>query len=576
MDATNEEKLNLDSLDENQELSREMMEKLYSETMQNFKEGNVIKGKIISISDDMVMLDVGYKSEGYVPISEFYSHSGEMADIKVGDEIEVYLDMIEDQNGQIVLSREKALKVKVWEELLKAYERDEIIQGKIISRIKGGMTVDIGIKAFLPGSQIDLRPVKNMDELVGKTFDFKIINVNHKRGNIVISRRKILEEEREKKKVKTMEKIKEGEIVDGIVKNITEYGVFIDLGGIDGLLHITDMTWGRINHPSEMFKIGDEIKVKILKIEPETEKVSLGLKQITENPWNNVEEKYPVGEKVRGRVVSLTDYGAFIELEKGIEGLIHISEMSWTKKIRHPSKILAVGDNVEAVVLSIDKESKKISLGLKQCEPNPWDIIEEKYPPGSIVEGEIKSITDFGIFIGLEEGIDGMIHISDLSWSKKIKHPSEIVKKGETIKAKVLKIDRENERVSLSLKHLEPDPWEEAVEKYKVGDIIKGKIIKFANFGAFIEIEDGVEGLIHISELSTKNVDKPEDAVTLGEEVEAKIIRIDSEEKKIGLSIRELLEEREKKEITDYLEDQEKFEPKLKTVIDDSDLKSDK
>ena len=574
MDVTKEETLDVDGLNGALELSRDEMEKLYNDTMKNFQEGKVITGKIISISSDTVMLDVGYKSEGFLPLNEFRSHSGKMSDIKIGDEVEVFLDMIEDQNGQIVLSREKALKVKIWEKLINAYETNEIVEGRIMSRIKGGMTVDIGIKAFLPGSQIDLRPVKNMDDIVGKNFDFKIINVNHKRGNIVISRRKILEEDREKKKVKTMGKIMEGEIIDGIVKNITEYGVFIDLGGIDGLLHITDMTWGRINHPSEMFKIGDEIKVKILKLDKETEKVSLGLKQITENPWNNVDGKYPVGEKVRGRVVSLTDYGAFIELEKGVEGLIHISEMSWTKKIRHPSKILAVGDNVESIVLSVDKDSKKISLGLKQCEPNPWDVIEEKYPAGSIVEGEIKSITDFGIFIGLKEGIDGMIHISDLSWSKKIKHPSEIVKKGDTLKAKVLKIDRENERVSLSLKHLEPDPWEEAVKKYEVGNVIRGKIIKFANFGAFIEIEEGVEGLIHISELSTKNVDKPEEAVSLGEEVEAKIIRIDSDDKKIGLSMRELHEDIEKKELTDYLEGQEKFEPKLETLIDSSDLKS--
>ncbi len=574
MDVTREDASKAVESSGTEEYSREEMDKLYSDTMKNFQEGKVISGTVISISSDTVMLDVGYKSEGFVPLNEFSGHSGNMSEINVGDEVEIFLDMIEDQNGQIVLSREKALKVKIWEKLIKAYEDDEIIEGRIMSRIKGGMTVDIGIKAFLPGSQIDLRPVKNMDDIVGKILEFKIINVNHKRGNIVISRRKILEEDREKKKVKTMEKIKEGEIVDGIVKNITEYGVFIDLGGIDGLLHITDMTWGRINHPSEMFKISDEIKVKILKLDKETEKVSLGLKQITENPWNTVDEKYPVDTKIRGRVVSLTDYGAFIELEKGVEGLIHISEMSWTKKIRHPSKLLAVGDSVESIVLSADKDSKKISLGLKQCEPNPWDVIEVKYPAGSIVEGEIKSITDFGIFIGLEEGIDGMIHISDLSWSKKIKHPSEIVKKGEMLKAKVLKIDRENERVSLSLKHLEPDPWEEAAKQYNVGDIIKGKIIKFANFGAFIEIEEGIEGLIHISELSTKNLSKPEDAVSLGEEIEAKIIRIDSEDKKIGLSIRELHEDMEKKEVTDYLEGQEKFEPKLETLIDNSDLKS--
>ncbi|MBI5373952.1 MAG: 30S ribosomal protein S1 [Candidatus Schekmanbacteria bacterium] len=576
MDAVREDSLDLSTDEEIKELSREEMELLYADTLKDFQEGNVITGIIIAIQPEYVTLDVGYKSEGIVPTHEFRSEAGDMPKLNVGDKVDVYLDLIEDQDGQIVLSREKAQKVKVWQTLIKAYETNEVIQGKVMSRIKGGMTVDIGIKAFLPGSQIDLRPVKNMDDLCGRTYDFKIINVNHKRGNIVISRRKILEEDREKKKAFTMEKIKEGEVIKGIVKNITEYGVFIDLGGIDGLLHITDMTWGRINHPSEMFKLGDDVTVKILKLDRDSEKVSLGLKQITENPWNEVEAKYQIGTKVKGKIVSIADYGAFVELEKGVEGLIHISEMSWTKKVRHPSKLLAVGDIVESIVLSVDKEGKKISLGLKQCEPNPWDLIEKKYPISSIVEGEVKSITDFGVFIGLEEGIDGLIHISDLSWSKKIKHPSDIIKKGDILNAKVLSIDRENERVSLGLKQLEPDPWEKAASKFRVGNKVKGKIIKFANFGAFIEIEEGIEGLIHISELSVKNISRPEEVVSIGEEIEAKIIRIDSDEKKIGLSIRALSEDAERQEVSDYLQGQEKFAPKLESLINNNDLKSDK
>jgi len=550
-DTMEEEKISSNK----EEVSTEDMEKLYSETMRDFREGRVLKGRIIRINPDSVLVDIGYKSEGSIPLAEFKSESGEIPPLKVGEEIEVYLD-----------KTEKAEKIKVWDEITKAYESDQIIKGKVTSRIKGGLTVDIGIKAFLPGSQIDLRPVKNLDKLIGKTLALKIIKINKKRGNIVLSRRKLLEEEREEKKADILVNLKEGQTVKGIVKNITEYGAFIDLGGIDGLLHITDMTWGRISHPSELFVIGDEIDVKVLKIDLDNGKVSLGLKQISQDPWTDIEKKCPVGSRVRGRVVSITDYGAFIELEKGIEGLIHVSEMSWTKKIRHPSKLIAMGDNAEAVVLNIDVENKRISLGIKQCEPNPWDLIEKKYPIGSIVEGSVRNITDFGVFIGLEEGIDGLVHISDMSWSQKLKHPSEIVKKGQVIEAKVLSLDKENERLSLGFKQLQPDPWEKVSEKYKVNDIVRGRITKFANFGAFMEIEDGVEGLIHISELSLENVSKPEDVVSIDQELEAKIIRIDTSERKIGLSIRSLYEDREQSEVNQYLENQEKLDTSIKTL----------
>ncbi|OGL47052.1 MAG: 30S ribosomal protein S1 [Candidatus Schekmanbacteria bacterium RBG_16_38_11] len=561
-DTMEEEKISSNK----EEVSTEDMEKLYSETMRDFREGRVLKGRIIRINPDSVLVDIGYKSEGSIPLAEFKSESGEIPPLKVGEEIEVYLDKTEDKEGIIVLSKEKAEKIKVWDEITKAYESDQIIKGKVTSRIKGGLTVDIGIKAFLPGSQIDLRPVKNLDKLIGKTLALKIIKINKKRGNIVLSRRKLLEEEREEKKADILVNLKEGQTVKGIVKNITEYGAFIDLGGIDGLLHITDMTWGRISHPSELFVIGDEIDVKVLKIDLDNGKVSLGLKQISQDPWTDIENKCPVGSRVRGRVVSITDYGAFIELEKGIEGLIHVSEMSWTKKIRHPSKLIAMGDNAEAVVLNIDVENKRISLGIKQCEPNPWDLIEKKYPIGSIVEGSVRNITDFGVFIGLEEGIDGLVHISDMSWSQKLKHPSEIVKKGQVIEAKVLSLDKENERLSLGFKQLQPDPWEKVSEKYKVNDIVRGRITKFANFGAFMEIEDGVEGLIHISELSLENVSKPEDVVSIDQELEAKIIRIDTSERKIGLSIRSLYEDREQSEVNQYLENQEKLDTSIKTL----------
>ncbi|MBI5748907.1 MAG: 30S ribosomal protein S1, partial [Nitrospinae bacterium] len=434
--------------------------------------------------------------------------------------------------------KEKADKIKVWENVMKMYANSEPVEGTVVEKIKGGLTVDIGLKAFLPGSQIDIKPVRNLDRLIGQKFRMRIIKMNKKKGNIVLSRRILLEEERKTSRDTILSTMEEGKIVDGTVKNITEYGAFVDLGGIDGLLHITDMAWGRISHPSELFAIGDTIKVMILKYDRENQKISLGYKQISTDPWAGVEEKYTVGKKLRGKVVSITDYGAFIELESGVEGLIHVSEMSWGKYLKHPSKIAAVGDTVEAVVLNIDKEKRKISLSMKQNEPNPWLNIEEKYQVGAVVEGKIRNVTDFGAFVELEEGIDGLIHISDMSWAQKIKHPSELFKKRDSVKAVVLSVEKENERLALGIKQLTPDPWTNISEKYKVGMDVKGKVIKITNFGAFAEIEDGIEGLIHISQLSSKKVNDPKEVVSVGDEIKARVVKVDEANRRIGLSIK--------------------------------------
>lgn len=515
-------------------IDREELEKLYEESFKAIKEGSVMKGKIAKIRAEGVMVDIGYKSEGIIPIQEFTED--ELKKIKVGDEIEIYLEEREDEEGNIVLSKEKADKIKIWEAIEEACEKGYPIEGKIIAKIKGGMTVDIsGVKAFLPGSQIDLRPIKNLDQLIGKSYPMKVLKVNQKRGNIVLSRRAILEEDREKKKGDILARLNEGEIVQGVVKNITEYGVFIDLGGIDGLLHITDMSWGRISHPSELFMIGDKVEVVVLKYDKENERVSLGFKQKTPDPWDMVEERYPVGKKVRGRVVSITEYGAFVELEEGIEGLVHISEMSWTQKIKHPSKLVAMGDVIDAIVLNVNKENRKISLGMKQVEPNPWDLIMQKYKVGDRIEGKVRSITDFGVFIGLEEGIDGLIHISDLSWTRHIKHPSEMLKKGQKVEAVVLSIDRDKERISLGIKQLTPDPWEKEIpEKFKVGSMINGKVVKVTEFGIFLELEEGIEGLIYSSEIEKGS----EDSIKVGEEITARIVKVDPVERKIGLTMK--------------------------------------
>jgi len=514
--------------------SWEEMETYFTESLNQFKEGQIINGKIIEISKGMATVDVGFKSEGIVQLHEFPDDGKNMA---IGDEVEVFLERVEDNDGNVVLSKEKANKIKLWDELVKTYEADEIIEGTVVAKAKGGLTVDIGLKAFLPGSQIDLRPIRNLEKLIGEKFQMRIIKMNKKRGNIVLSRRVLLEEQRKQSRSETLQKLEEGNLVDGIVKNITEYGVFIDLGGIDGLLHITDMSWGRVNHPSEMFSIGDKVQVMVLKFDKEKERVSLGLKQITPDPWVNVDEKYPIETRIKGKVVSITDYGVFVELEKGIEGLVHISEMSWSRHVKHPSKIVSIRDEVEAVVLTLDKEKKRISLGMKQIEPNPWEEIERKYPIGSEVDGTVRNLTDFGAFIELEDGVDGLIHISDLSW-KKIKHPSEVLKKKDATKAVVLSIDKDSCRISLGVKQLQPDPWDDIAKNYLIGTEVEGTIIKVTGFGAFAEFGDGLEGLIHVSQLSSEKVTHPDKAVSVGDKIKAKVIKVDTSSKKIALSIK--------------------------------------
>jgi small subunit ribosomal protein S1 len=512
------------------------MERLYEDSMKSFKEGENIKGHVVDINQNTVTVDIGFKSEGVISRNEFPNYA---KNLNVGDEIIVFLERVEDKNGQVVLSKEKADKIKIWDDITRSYNNNEPVEGVVTERIKGGLNVDIvGLKAFLPGSQIDLKPIKNLDKLIGQKFRMKIIKMNKKKGNIVLSRRILLEEERKTTRNTMLSTLEVGKIIEGTVKNITEYGAFVDLGGIDGLLHITDMSWGRVSHPSELFAIGDTIKVMVLKYDKDNQKVSLGYKQITPDPWAGVGEKYAVGTRIRGKVVSVTDYGAFIELEDGVEGLIHVSEMSWSKYLKHPSKIVAIGDTVEAIVLSIDREKKKISLSMKQTEPNPWLNIEEKYPVGAVVEGRVRNLTDFGAFVELEEDIDGLIHISDMSWTQKIKYPSELLKKRDKVKAVVLNVDKENERLALGIKQLTPDPWKSALEKYMVGMDVKGKIVKTTKFGAFAELEDGLEGLIHISQLSSKKVNDPKEVVSVGDEVDARVIKIDPSNRRIGLSIK--------------------------------------
>ena len=529
-----DDKAELGDLTPNEEACYQEMETYFNKSLGRFKASQIIMGKVIAISKGLVTVDVGFKSEGMVSLSEF-PESGK--NLQIEDEVEVFMEKVEDNDGNVVLSKEKANKIKIWDDLVKTYEADEIIPGTVIAKAKGGVTVDIGLKAFLPGSQIDLRPIRNLEKLIGEKFDMKIIKMNKKRGNIVLSRRILLEEQRKQIRTGTLEKMDEGNLIEGIIKNITEYGVFIDLGGIDGLLHITDMSWGRVNHPSEMFSIGDKVTVVVLKYDKDKERVSLGLKQTSPDPWVDVDSKFPVDTKIKGKVVSVTDYGVFVELEKGIEGLVHISEMSWSRHVKHPSKIVAIGDEVEALVLTLDKEKKRISLGMKQIEPNPWDEIEDKYPIGTEVEGIVRNLTDFGAFVELEDGVDGLIHISDLSW-KKIKHPSEVLKKKDKISSAVLSIDKENCRISLGVKQLLPDPWDEIAGNYPIGTEVSGKIIKVTGFGAFAEFGDGLEGLIHVSQLSSKNITAPEEAVKVDDNIKAKVIKVDTNDKKIALSIK--------------------------------------
>jgi len=513
------------------------------------REQSVVTGRVLEINDDWVTVDINYKAEGLIPVNEFKTPEGAIT-IKPGDMVDVYLETLDEEDGVLFLSKEKADLMKAWEEISKAVERDEVVSGQVVDRVKGGLAVDIGVKAFLPGSQVDLRPVKNLDKLIGETFDFKIIKFNKKRGNIVLSRRVLLEQERESRRGETIERLHEGAILTGIVKNITDYGAFIDLGGIDGLLHITDMSYGRLAHPSEMFEVGQAVEVKVLKFDNETERVSLGYKQIRPDPWHEVEYKYPVGAIVRGKVVSIPDYGAFIELEDGIEGLVHISEMTWNKRVKNPSKLVNVGDVIEAKVLDIDIENKRISLGMKQLEANPWDIVEQQYPVGSIVKGTIRNITDFGIFVGIDEGIDGLVHVSDLSHSQRVRHPADRFKKGDTVEARVLSIDKENERFSLGIKQMSEDPWYTVHSRYFLGQVIEGPVVHRTDFGIFVEIEEGVEGLVHVSELSNDGADWQANYEE-GKKIRAEIIHIDAHDRKISLSERGA-EERASGDVADY------------------------
>ncbi len=523
---------------------------MYDGTIKDIKEGEIVSGTVLGVTKDDVIVDVGFKSEGIIPLNEF----PEPINIAVGDKIDVYLEEIEDQNGQLILSKQKADFMKVWDTIQDSHDSGALVGGRLMRRIKGGVVVDImGVDAFLPGSQIALRQVPDFDALIGSTMNLKIIKLNKNRRNIVVSRRVVLEEERESKKATLLKEIQVGQVREGIVKNVTDFGVFIDLIGVDGLLHITDMSWGRIKHPSELVSLGDRISVKILDFDEKTSRISLGLKQLTPYPWENIEEKYPIGKKVTGRVVSITDYGAFVELEKGVEGLIHISEMSWTQHIKHPSKIMNVGDKIDAVVLSVDRENEKISLGIKQMEPDPWDTIEKKYPVGKVVSGKVRNLTAFGAFIELEEGIDGLIHISDMSWTKRIQHPSELMKKGDKIDVKILRIDHDNRRISLGYKQLKDDPWPEIARKYSIGSECLGTITRVLDRGVTVELDDEVEGFVPTAQMGKPDLVNPGDAFAEGEKIPLQVIEFDRAGHKIVLSVSAYYKNREKSEYEEYL-----------------------
>ena len=512
-------------------------DQFYEETLKEPQAGEIIKGKVLCIAKDVVIIDIGYKSEGHIPLKEFMDTKGNL-EVQIGDEIEALLENSDDEKGYLVLSKEKAKQIKTWNEIEAAYQSGKPIEGKIVQKIKAGFSVDLnGITAFLPGSQVDIWPVNNPDQLINNTFSFKVLQYDRRKPNIVISRRALLEEEREKSKQDTLGMLEDGKIIEGIIKNITNYGVFVDLGGIDGLLHITDISWGKTKHPSQIFKVGDRITTKILKFNKEEKKISLGLKQLKPDPWDTAVEKYQVGARVTGKVVSIVDYGAFVELEEGLEGLVHLSELCWTK-IKHPSQKLKLEDMIEVKVLEIDSATKKLSLSLKQLKPSPWDELALKYPKGARIKGVVKNIADYGIFVGIEEGIDGLVHISDMSW-KKIKHPAELFQKGQEIEVEVISIDKEKERLSLSTKKLQEDPWHDVEKKYHAGMSINGRITNIANFGAFVELGDGVEGLIHVSELTRGK--KKGVNINIGDVVEAEVLNVDPEEKKIGLGLKGLI-----------------------------------
>jgi small subunit ribosomal protein S1 len=540
---------------------------LYEQSLQSVQMGGVLTGRVVQINADTVMVDVGWKTEGYIPARELRDEQGNIA-VSVGDEIEILVDR-RDQDGNLVLSRDKAAKIKIWDDVKLACEQNTPVKGTVIERVKGGLSVDIGIPAFLPGSQVDIRPVRDLDRYVGQSFLFNVLKYDRKRNNVVLSRRTILEKEREVEKLDTLKNIEEGKIVEGIIKNITDYGLFIDLGGIDGLLHVTDISWGRITRPSDHFSKGEKIRVKVLSFDRAKERVALGLKQLTSNPWETIKEKYPIDSIIQGKVVNLTDYGVFVELEPGVEGLIHVSEMFWTREIRHPSKVLSINQNVNVMILDINTETKRISLGLKQTTANPWETLKQKYPEGSVIRGTIRNITNFGIFVGVEEGIDGLIHMSDISWKQRVKHPSEIFKKGQEIDVMVLNIDVEHEKFSLGLKQIEKNPWEELSVKYPSGSIVTGKVTNITDFGIFVEIEEGIEGLVHISELSSRRVKSSAELFSVGDNVSAIVKNVDPKSRKIRLSIKDYEAGTEGTPVHQYLNNKENIGSNLSKALAD-------
>jgi len=532
-------------------------ERLFSKTIDSIKPGHIVKGKVVSVNREVVTVDIGFKSDGVVPTSQFMDLDGKIH-AKKGDEVEVFIFALENEAGQLMLSKERADQLSVWNKVEEAFENNATIQGRIVQKVKGGLQVDIGIPAFLPGSQVDIRPHRNLDKFIDQDCDFKVLKVTRDKGNIVISRRAVLMSERDELRGETLKVLTEGVIMEGVVKNVTDYGAFIDLGGIDGLLHITDISWGRINHPSEKLSVGQSIPVVVLKYDEEKERVSLGMKQLTEDPWVSAHDRFPIGGKINGKVMSLADYGAFVELEEGVEGLIHVSEMSWTKKVRNPSKLLSVGDTVEAVILGIDSDQQRISLGLKQLMPNPWEELASRHPIGSKVNGTVRSVTEFGIFIGVEDGIDGLVHVSDFSWTKRIKDPEEIngmFKKGDEVEALVLDIDVDNERLSLGIKQLDEDPWDTIAQRYPVGSKVKGTISSLTDFGVFVEIEEGIEGLIHNSQLGLERDEDPGKLFSPGAAVDAEITNIDRAERRISLSLRSLKDRKDKERMAEFGED---------------------
>ena len=514
-------------------MSNTELEALINAKLPNFRKGDIVNGTILEIRPQVVLVDIGYKSEGVIPVSEF-----EDEEIEVGDQIEVLLESLENDEGLVVLSKEKAAHKQNWDKIVAVYKDGGLVKGKVKSVVKGGLMVNVGVEAFLPGSQVDIIPPKDLNEFVGNVYEFKIVKVNDERKNIVLSRREVIEAERSEQRQRFLETVKIGDRVKGLVKNITDFGAFVDLSGMDGLLHITDMSWGRVNHPSELLHIGQELEVLILDVDRDKERVSLGLKQLSDNPWADIEAKYPIGSQVKGRVTKLLAYGAFVELEKGVEGLVHVSELSWTKRITRPSDVLSLDQEIEAIVLNISVEEQKISLGIRQLDENPWDAIEVRFPVGTVISGAVRNLTPYGAFVALEEGIDGMIHVSDMSWTRKINHPSEVLKKGDVVEARVLNIDKENQRVSLGIKQLETDPWESIDSRFKVGDLVSGTVAKIASFGAFVNLDGDIDGLIHISQLSEEHVERVKDVIKVGDDIKARVIKVDKVERRIGLSIK--------------------------------------